>query len=361
MAGLDHYPFAVFIHIVGALGLFATLALEWLAVTQLRRATTASESSTWLRVLPYVRRIGPPFMAVIVVPGVAMALTRWNFLAWPAAALLGMAGMIAASLLLSRRPTQAALSVELRIAIALGIVALMVFKPDLWSSLLVLVGAAILGTGASIIARSGGTDASKRLQPDTVIARLQLETISGERVRVPDDHRLVHLQFRRFAGCPVCNLHLRSTARRHAEIVDAGIREVVVFHSSREALLPHAADLPFAVVADPGKQLYVEFGVESSARALLDPRAWLAIVRGVARSAMSVLAKQRPVPALNPEGGRFGLPADFLIARDGRLVAVKYGSHADDQWSVDELLALAQSAPRNMAVATPVPQLQAGV
>jgi hypothetical protein len=52
MAGLDHYPFAVFIHIVGAFGLFAALALEWLAVTQFRRATTASESTTWLRVLP---------------------------------------------------------------------------------------------------------------------------------------------------------------------------------------------------------------------------------------------------------------------------------------------------------------------
>lgn len=36
-----------------------------------------------------------------------------------------------------------------------------------------------------------------------------------------------------------------------------------------------------------------------------------------------------------------GLPADLLIAADGRVVAAKYGSHAYDQWSVDELLALA--------------------
>jgi hypothetical protein len=196
MAGLDHYPFAVFIHIVGALGLFAALALEWLAVTQLRRATTTSESSTWLRILPSVRRIGPPSMAVIVIPGVAMAFTSWNFLAWPAAALLGMAGIIAAGLVLSRWPAHAVLSVELRIAIALGIVALMVFKPDLMSSLLVLVGAVILGTGASIIAHGGGTDARRKFSP--------------------------------FAGCPVCNLHLRSIVRRQAKVADTGIREVVV-------------------------------------------------------------------------------------------------------------------------------------
>src|SRR5262249_41099993 len=116
-----------------------------------------------------------------------------------------------------------------------------------------------------------------------------------------------------------CNLHLHSFVRRYSELVYAGIRDIVVFHSTREALLEHAADLPFAVVADPSKALYAEFGVESSPRALLDPRAWLPIVRGVARSALRIVARQSRVPSLNPEGGRLGLPADFLIASDGRL------------------------------------------
>jgi hypothetical protein len=33
-----------------------------------------------------------------------------------------------------------------------------------------------------------------------------------------------------------------------------------------------------------------------------------------------------------------GLPADFLLDPDGTVVAAHYGRHADDQWSVDELL-----------------------
>jgi hypothetical protein len=33
-----------------------------------------------------------------------------------------------------------------------------------------------------------------------------------------------------------------------------------------------------------------------------------------------------------------GLPADFLIAPDGRITALKYGRHAYDQWTIDELL-----------------------
>ena len=173
------------------------------------------------------------------------------------------------------------------------------------------------------------------------VAEREWETVLGGAVRVPDPRGLVHLQFRRFAGCPVCNLHLRSIVQRHAEITAHGVTEVVVFHSSDAELRPHVTDLPFAVVGDPRKRLYVEFGVESAARSVLDPRAWGAIVRGVVRDLGPVLRGRRPLP--RPEGGRLGLPADFLIAPDGTVVAEKRGQHAYDQWSVDELLAHAQA------------------
>jgi hypothetical protein len=41
-----------------------------------------------------------------------------------------------------------------------------------------------------------------------------------------------------------------------------------------------------------------------------------------------------------PTGGQLGVPADFLIASDGQVIAAKYGQHAYDQWTVDELLTL---------------------
>jgi len=174
---------------------------------------------------------------------------------------------------------------------------------------------------------------------DTVVERRELLTIHSERIRVPDRELKVHLQFRRFAGCPVCNLHLHSIVQRHGEIQEASIREVVVFHTNAEVLLQHAGDFPFDVIADPEKRLYAEFGVESGPQALLDPRAWIPILRGVIRS-LRDLFRGRPMPSTNPHGGRLGLPADFLIAPDGRVLARKYGLHAYDQWSVDEILAL---------------------
>lgn len=172
-----------------------------------------------------------------------------------------------------------------------------------------------------------------RIEVGDRIRPRQLATIHADPVPVPDPARLVHLQFRRYAGCPICNLHLRAVANRHDEIVAAGVREVVVFHSSVAQMRPYQGDLPFDAVADPDRKLYREFGVEPSPRSVLDPRAiWTGLRAGARRLG----------GGLPPLGKKlFGLPADFLIAPDGRVLALRYGAHAADQWSVDELLGLA--------------------
>ncbi len=178
--------------------------------------------------------------------------------------------------------------------------------------------------------------------PTTVPTR-ELLTITDSTIRIPDEDCLIHLQFRRFAGCPICNLHLRSFAVRHAEVLAADIREIVVFHSSADELRTYEGDLPFDLIADPTRALYREFGIEAKPRALLDPRAWPTIIRSVTTATMAVRRKEKPAPPAKPEGGRLGLPGDFLIAPSGRVIASKLGEHADDQWSVDELLALVPS------------------
>ena len=56
------------------------------------------------------------------------------------------------------------------------------------------------------------------------------------------------------------------------------------------------------------------------------------------------------------ENGILGLPADFLVDAQGRIVACKYGAHADDHWEVGELLQLAstvQPAPATTASVLP--------
>lgn len=165
-------------------------------------------------------------------------------------------------------------------------------------------------------------------------------TIHGRTVSVPSGLPLMHLQFRRFAGCPVCNFHLLGFSHRAGEIEAAGVREVVVFHSSRSEMLQYQARLPFDCIADPSKHLYRTFGVETSLRALLHPMVlwhgarWVLQARRFYRRA---------------ENGVLGLPADFLIGQNGHIVAAKYGRHADDHWSVDELLTRAAQGNRSPA------------
>jgi peroxiredoxin len=99
---------------------------------------------------------------------------------------------------------------------------------------------------------------------------LQLTAINGDSVAVPDPAGAwTHLQFRRFAGCPICNLHLASISAHLGDISAAGIREVVVFHSTPAELRKYQDDMPFAVIGDPDRTLYRRFGVEASAKAVL--------------------------------------------------------------------------------------------
>lgn len=169
------------------------------------------------------------------------------------------------------------------------------------------------------------------------VAARSLCTVGGAPVDLPAA-QLVHLQLRRFAGCPICDLHLRSFAQRMREVAAAGIRELVVFHAPDAELRPYVADLPFDIVGDPERRLYREFGVETAPRALLTPAAWPVIARAVVHALQTLGRNGRPPPPRNPHGGRLGLPADFLIAPDGTVLARHYGRHAGDQWSVDELL-----------------------
>lgn len=188
-------------------------------------------------------------------------------------------------------------------------------------------------------------NATARLAVGDVFPARELTTIHGEAVQIPDPARIVHLQFRRYSGCPVCNLHLRSFSARHDELVESGIREVVLFHSPAATMLQFQGQLPFDVVADPDRKVYDEFGVGYvSIGAALDPRSWRAAAR-------ALTAAESLRGATGKGEDHMGAPADFLIGFTGEILAVGYGKRVDDHWSVDEVLSLAAGC------STPAPRL----
>src|SRR5467141_1094270 len=103
-----------------------------------------------------------------------------------------------------------------------------------------------------------------KFKPGDIVPATSLESVTGEPIKLPDPDRLVHLQFRRFVDCPICNTHIAEVRRRAHEIEAAGIKEVIVFHSSAKPIRSYQKDVPFVLVGDPKKALYKEFGVETS-------------------------------------------------------------------------------------------------
>jgi hypothetical protein len=164
------YSIALFLHIVGALGFFAVLGLEWMSLRQLRRATTAEQVREWLSISTSVGRVAMLSMMTLFGSGIYMVVTVWGGIAWVLVSLgsLVVLGIIATRLIGGRMAAirhditnetgslSPALShvlhhpalwiaIHIRVAVALGIVFLMTVKPGLIGSLLTIGIAALLG------------------------------------------------------------------------------------------------------------------------------------------------------------------------------------------------------------------------
>src|SRR5256885_5117495 len=79
---MTDYTIALFLHIVGALGMFVALAFEWVAWAGLRRSAAVQEARGWLGLLGLVRRVGPASLGLILVAGLYMTATVVGWTAW---------------------------------------------------------------------------------------------------------------------------------------------------------------------------------------------------------------------------------------------------------------------------------------
>ncbi len=186
---MNSYSIALFFHIVGALGFFIALGLEWVSLRQMRNAATSEQVREWMQVTGSTRKIGMISMLVILIAGFYMMAVAWGLVPWILVALgalilsiiLAMAltsprmAAIGQALTKERGSTSSALhhlinhpllwiSIQTRVAVALGIVFLMTVKPGLSGSLLTIGIAIILGLASALPilsrmrAQEGSTD-----------------------------------------------------------------------------------------------------------------------------------------------------------------------------------------------------------
>ena len=172
---MNSYSIALFFHIVGALGFFLALGLEWTGLWQLRSALLSQEVRAWMGLLKSARRFGFASMLAAVISGVYLMATAWGRVAWLIVTVGALVVVIVLSLALSG-PRMAAIgralateqgavsltfqrvanhpllwiSIQTRVAITLGIVLLKTVKPDLSGSLLIIGVAIIFGLASAL-------------------------------------------------------------------------------------------------------------------------------------------------------------------------------------------------------------------
>ncbi len=172
---MNAYSIALFLHIVGALGMFVALGLEWTGLWQIRSAMTPQQVGGWMRILKSVRKFGFASMLTAVITGLYMMVTAWGAEAWIIVTVGSLALMIALAQVLTAPRMMAIgralatekaplsqtfyslahhpllwISIQTRVAIALGIIFLKIAKPD-WGGSLITIGIAIVLGAASVL------------------------------------------------------------------------------------------------------------------------------------------------------------------------------------------------------------------
>jgi hypothetical protein len=172
---MNIYSIALFLHIVGALGVFVALGLEWTGLRQLQSANLPEQVRAWMGILKGTNNVGFPSMLTTVITGIYMVLKVWGWVPWILVVLGALVLIIVLSMALTK-PQMAALgealatekgsvsqtfhnlvnhpvlwiSIQTRVAIALGIIFLKIAKPDLVGSLVTIGVAIVLGIASAL-------------------------------------------------------------------------------------------------------------------------------------------------------------------------------------------------------------------
>jgi hypothetical protein len=172
------YAAIVFFHVVGAVGLFCALTLEWASVRKLAQAASLEEARAWNSLQGWLLPIGLSSTLVVLASGIYLASSSggwawtWVQVAIPTMVVVAAAGGALTPL---RKRAQAAItqgtgtlpeaaqaqladkwslaSLRFRAALLLGLVFEMTVRPNGQVALVVLGIAAFLGGAAGLLVR----------------------------------------------------------------------------------------------------------------------------------------------------------------------------------------------------------------
>lgn len=173
---MNLYPFILFFHIVGALGLFVTLGLEWASMLKLRHLANAEEARGWVNLIASLPRLYGPIWMVILFPGIYLTLTVWGWgtgwiivslttillfpilggaMSGPRLQVIGRvvtteSGQLSSTFHNLLGAPLLWVSIHVRMTVALGIIFIMTTKPS-WGGAVITISMAVLLGLASVL------------------------------------------------------------------------------------------------------------------------------------------------------------------------------------------------------------------
>jgi hypothetical protein len=173
----------LFTHVVGVIALFAALILEWLGFDSVQRATTRAEALPWVRVNMALQRVYGIAFATIIASGFYLGRRfgvlgdGWMLASYGTLVLMGILGgpimksrvralqravedpsdRALAALRSSASDSLLRVSLHSRIALGFAVVYLMIGKPEIRDSLVVVGIAAVLAIVTSLRKRQAGS------------------------------------------------------------------------------------------------------------------------------------------------------------------------------------------------------------
>jgi hypothetical protein len=168
----------LFIHVVGALGIAAAYTVDAAGLIGLRRAALGEQARAWFITRRWVLVLGPISIGIVLLSGLYLTVVSWGPDAWILVSLgtllaIAVIGGVLTGIPMARigpgierasgplpeevrrglRSPALSISISLRISTTVGIVFLMVEKPDLLESLIAIAVAAGIGVAAGLAIR----------------------------------------------------------------------------------------------------------------------------------------------------------------------------------------------------------------
>jgi hypothetical protein len=178
---MDFQRVILFCHVIAMVGLFAAVAIEWVSLRFVRRATSSEQAREWTRLWGLLQPIGIPSVLVILASGIYMATTLavwevgWVQVAVPTLVIVAAAGGIVgprrsrlqAAIAKSAGPLSVDLQIQLRqplllaswrlrAALLVGLVFEMVARPQS-SGVMLMASFALLGICWGLMAWRGSS------------------------------------------------------------------------------------------------------------------------------------------------------------------------------------------------------------